>query len=175
MICLYVIGIFVSAAVKELRDTALGTLLDVVMRYTMVAVSQQAGPLVNSEKNEKCSFGMDPLVLIDSMATVMSYQEKELLKPARLALTIILNTATIIMGSKERVLKPLNFCNYLKLFYTCTFYRPANYHIWNTWLISFVLYAMIVLGIPNLEDVMLYNFFIVACLLNGFLNIYIYL
>ncbi|XP_025424212.1 transformation/transcription domain-associated protein [Sipha flava] len=95
-------GIFVSAAVKELRDTALGTLLDVVMRYTMVAVSQQAGPLVNSEKNEKCSFGMDPLVLIDSMATVMSYQEKELLKPARLALTIILNTATIIMGSKER-------------------------------------------------------------------------
>lgn len=95
------VGIFVSAAVKELRDTALGTLLDVVMRYTMVAVSQQAGPLVNSEKIEK--FGMDPLVLIDSMATVMSYQEKELLKPARLALTIILNTATIIMGSKERV------------------------------------------------------------------------
>lgn len=101
------IGIFVSAAVKELRDTALGTLLDVVMRYTMVAVSQQAGPLVNSEKNERCSFGMDPLVLIDSMATVMSYQEKELLKPARLALTIILNTATIIMGSKERVLENL--------------------------------------------------------------------
>ncbi|XP_050062544.1 transformation/transcription domain-associated protein-like [Aphis gossypii] len=95
-------GIFVSAAVKELRDTALGTLLDVVMRYTMVAISQQAGPLVNSEKNEKLSFGMDPLVLIDSMATVMSYQEKELLKPTRLALTIILNTATIIMGSKER-------------------------------------------------------------------------
>lgn len=99
------LGIFVSAAVKELRDTALGTLLDVVMRYTMVAISQQAGPLVNSEKNEKCSFGMDPLVLIDSMATVMSYQEKELLKPARLALTIILNTATIIMGSKERVIE----------------------------------------------------------------------
>lgn len=80
------------------------------MRYTMVAISQQAGPLVNSEKNERVSFGMDPLVLIDSMANVMSYQEKELLKPARLALTIILNTATIIMGSKERVL-------YLRLCY----------------------------------------------------------
>jgi len=106
---LFLKGIFVSAAVKELRDTALGTLLDVVMRYTMVAISQQAGPLVNSEKNEKLSFGMDPLVLIDSMATVMSYQEKELLKPARLALTIILNTATIIMGSKERVIKMFLF------------------------------------------------------------------
>jgi len=116
--CLFLIGIFVSAAVKELRDTALGTLLDVVMRYTMVAISQQAGPLVNSEKNEKCSFGMDPLVLIDSMATVMSYQEKELLKPARLALTIILNTATIIMGSKERVIKIVLFNitrSYIKL------------------------------------------------------------
>jgi len=39
----------------------------------------------------------------------MSYQEKELLKPARLALTIILNTATIIMGSKERVIKMFLF------------------------------------------------------------------
>lgn len=101
------------------------------MRYTMVAVSQQAGPLINSEKNERCSFGMDPLVLIDSMATVMSYQEKELLKPARLALTIILNTATIIMGSKERVLKQniyyLNIIlNLIKLLYfiglSVTFY-----------------------------------------------------
>lgn len=71
----------------------------------MVAVCQQAGPLVNREKNERCSFGMDPLVLIDSLATVMSFQEKQLLKPANLALTIILNTATNIMGSKERVFK----------------------------------------------------------------------
>lgn len=98
-----VIGIFVSAAVKEPGNQSRETLVDVVIRYSMVAISQQAGPLVNSEKNERCSFGMDPLVLIDSMATVMSYQEKELLKPAKAALTLILNTATKIMGSKERV------------------------------------------------------------------------
>jgi len=70
----------------------------------MVAVCQQAGPLVNREKNERCSFGMDPLVLIDSLATVMSFQEKQLLKSANVVLTIILNTATNIMGSKERVI-----------------------------------------------------------------------
>lgn len=74
-----------------------------MVRYTMVAVCQQAGPLVNREKTERCSFGMDPLVLIDSLATVMSFQEKQLLKPANVVLTIILNTATNIMGSKERV------------------------------------------------------------------------
>lgn len=75
-----------------------------MVRYTMVVVCQQAGPLVNREKNERCSFGMDPLVLIDSLATVMSFQEKQLLKPANVVLTIILNTATNIMGSKERVI-----------------------------------------------------------------------
>jgi len=104
MVYFHVIGIFVSAAVKELRNTALITLVDVVVRYSMVAITQQAGPLVNSEKNERCSFGMDPLVLIDSLAIILSYQEKELLTPAKLALTIILKTTTIIMGSKERVL-----------------------------------------------------------------------
>lgn len=101
----FVIGIFVSATNKELKNTAHKTLFDVVMHYTMVAISQQAGPLLNSDKTETCSFGMDPFVLIDSMANVMSFEDKELLKPARVALTTILNTATVIMGSKARVFK----------------------------------------------------------------------
>ncbi len=46
---------------------------------------------------------MDPLILIDAIATVMGYEEKELCKPGRLALAVIFGTATTILGSKKRV------------------------------------------------------------------------
>ena len=38
----------------------------------------------------------------DALATVMGDEEKELCKPAQIALVLILETATCIMGSKER-------------------------------------------------------------------------
>jgi hypothetical protein len=47
---------------------------------------------------------MDPLVIVDALATVMGHEEKELCKPAKHALNIILSTATLILGSKDLVL-----------------------------------------------------------------------
>jgi transformation/transcription domain-associated protein len=44
--------------------------------YTMVAIAQQAGPFPTSAKQSKLS-GMDPLVLIDSLAVIMGHEEKE--------------------------------------------------------------------------------------------------
>jgi transformation/transcription domain-associated protein len=47
--------------------------------------------------------GMDPLVLIDSLAVIMGHEEKELCKPGHLALVLILETAINILGSKQKV------------------------------------------------------------------------
>ncbi|KAH3795917.1 hypothetical protein DPMN_149479 [Dreissena polymorpha] len=46
---------------------------------------------------------MDTQILIDALAVIMGHEEKELCKPGNLALVLILETATSILGSKERV------------------------------------------------------------------------
>lgn len=46
---------------------------------------------------------MDSLILAEAIATVMGYEEKELCKPGRLALAVMLSTASTILGSKKRV------------------------------------------------------------------------
>lgn len=47
---------------------------------------------------------MDSLILAEAIATVMGYEEKELCKPGRLALAVMLSTATTVLGSKKRVI-----------------------------------------------------------------------
>lgn len=94
-------GMFVAAAIKELRQFVLPTMVAVVRHYTMVAIGQQAGPFAMTGRKCKLS-GMDALVLIDSLVTIMGHEEKELCKPGHLALVLILETATTILGSKER-------------------------------------------------------------------------
>uniref|UniRef100_A0A8C5E214 Transformation/transcription domain-associated protein n=1 Tax=Gouania willdenowi TaxID=441366 RepID=A0A8C5E214_GOUWI len=86
-----------------------------IRHYTMVAVAQQCGPFLlpyyqlgsqpstamfHSEENG--SKGMDPLVLIDAIAICMAYEEKELCKIGEVALAVIFDVASIILGSKER-------------------------------------------------------------------------
>ena len=45
---------------------------------------------------------MDGLVLVDALASIMGHEEKELCKPGHLAMVLVLDTATNIMGSRER-------------------------------------------------------------------------
>lgn len=56
-----------------------------------------------SSKQSSLEGGMDALVLIDALAVIMGHEEKELCKPGRVALALILQTATNILGSKDRV------------------------------------------------------------------------
>lgn len=53
---------------------------------------------------------MDPLVLIDAIAICMAYEEKELCKIGEVALAVIFDVASIILGSKERVRTSLEIC-----------------------------------------------------------------
>ena len=61
-----------------------------------------SGPFPVGEKQNKLQ-GMDTQILVDAIAAVMGHEEKELCKPGNVALMLILNTATIILGSQERV------------------------------------------------------------------------
>lgn len=90
---------FVAAATKDVRQSVLPTMVAVVRHYTMVAIAQQAGPFPHKYR---MSTGLDPLVLIDALAVIMGHEEKELCKPGHLAMVLILQTATHIMGTKER-------------------------------------------------------------------------
>lgn len=65
--------------------------------------SQPSTAMFHSEENG--SKGMDPLVLIDAIAICMAYEEKELCKIGEVALAVIFDVASIILGSKERVRK----------------------------------------------------------------------
>ncbi|KAK6165821.1 hypothetical protein SNE40_022660 [Patella caerulea] len=94
-------GMFVAAAIKEIRQTALTFMACMVRHYTMIAISQQCGPFPVSDKQDKLQ-GMDTQILIDALAVIMGHEEKELCKPGNLALALILDTATTILGSKER-------------------------------------------------------------------------
>lgn len=60
------------------------------------------GPFPVGDKQNKLQ-GMDTQILIDALAVIMGHEEKELCKPGNLALVLILETATTILGSKERV------------------------------------------------------------------------
>ncbi|XP_012878859.1 PREDICTED: transformation/transcription domain-associated protein [Dipodomys ordii] len=62
--------------------------------------SQPSTAMFHSEENG--SKGMDPLVLIDAIAICMAYEEKELCKIGEVALAVIFDVASIILGSKER-------------------------------------------------------------------------
>ena len=94
-------GMFIAAAIKELRPVVLPFMVAIARHYTLVAISQQCGPINLGGRQHKLQ-GMDPLVFIDAVAAIMGHEEKELCKPGHWALIFILDTAVAVLGSKER-------------------------------------------------------------------------
>ncbi|BFZ01386.1 hypothetical protein BsWGS_04423 [Bradybaena similaris] len=94
-------GMFVAAAIKDLRPFALPFMVCVVRHYTLITIAQQCGPFPVGEKQNKLQ-GMDTQILVDALFTIMGHEEKELCKPGNLSLGIIIDTSTAILGSKER-------------------------------------------------------------------------
>lgn len=94
-------GLFVAAEIKELRSSTLSAVVSIVRHYTMIAIAQQAGLFCWTEREIRTQ-GQDPLVLIDALSVIMAHEEKELYKTGYLVLMLMLETATKILGSKER-------------------------------------------------------------------------
>lgn len=110
-------AMFVAAAIKELRGEVLPFFVSIVNHYTMVAVSQQAGPFMAAYKqslhsNKLNQANMDPLVLIDALVQIMGHEEKELCKVGQLASVLIIEAASTILTSRERA-ATLPFIEYL--------------------------------------------------------------
>ena len=57
---------------------------------------------MSGEKSNKLQ-GMDTQILVDALAVIMGHEEKELCKPGSLALMFMVDTASTILGSKDRV------------------------------------------------------------------------
>ena len=95
--------ISVAAAIKDLRHQVLPFMASIVHHYTMVAIAQECGPFPVLPDKQGRLHGMDVQVLMDALAVIMGHEEKELCKPGRLALALILDTAITVLGSKERV------------------------------------------------------------------------
>ncbi|XP_065219244.1 transformation/transcription domain-associated protein isoform X2 [Planococcus citri] len=95
-------GVFVAAAIKDLGKVVVPIMVAIVRHYTMIAISQQAGPFPMNRRQNLLVGYMDSLILAEAIATVMGYEEKELCKPGRLALAVMLSTATTVLGSKKR-------------------------------------------------------------------------
>nr|CAH7738954.1 unnamed protein product [Callosobruchus chinensis] len=93
-------GMFVGAAIKELRDPVVPVLVSIVRHYTMVAVAQQSGAFAYIPKPNK-QVTLDPLVLVDALAIIMGHEERELCKPGHLGLVLIVDTASTLLGSRE--------------------------------------------------------------------------
>ncbi|CAJ0925872.1 unnamed protein product [Ranitomeya imitator] len=132
-------GAFMSAVIKDLRPSALPFVASLIRHYTMVAVAQQCGPFLlqcyqvgsqpstamfHSEENG--SKGMDPLVLIDAIAICMAYEEKELCKIGEVALAVIFDVASIILGSKERACQLPLFSYIVERLCACCYEQAWN-------------------------------------------------
>ncbi|KAG9509570.1 Transformation/transcription domain-associated protein, partial [Fragariocoptes setiger] len=115
-------GMFLAAALRELRDTVLPFMTFVVRHYVLVAIGQH----LSNPSDETAHTGMDPLVLIDALTTILGEEEREFCKPGHYALVLILDTATLVLRTKERACE-LPFISYLvkKIYKLC--YERAWY------------------------------------------------
>lgn len=85
-----------------------GRLLQIIITFWLFHVYFSvkifvSGPFSLTAKMVCLEGSMDALVLIDALAIIMGHEEKELCKPGQAALALILQTATNILGSKDRV------------------------------------------------------------------------
>ena len=62
-----------------------------------------SGPFAMSGDKANKLQGMDTQILVDALAVIMGHEEKELCKPGTVALVLMLETASTILGSKDRV------------------------------------------------------------------------
>ncbi|XP_064401908.1 transformation/transcription domain-associated protein-like isoform X2 [Halichondria panicea] len=93
-------GIFISSCLRDLRTDALVFMAGIVKHITTVAVLQQCSS--TNLLKQPAEDVMDVYVLLDSITKCMCSEEKELNKIGELALKIVIETATTILGDKEK-------------------------------------------------------------------------
>ncbi|EDV27262.1 uncharacterized protein TRIADDRAFT_23101 [Trichoplax adhaerens] len=92
-------AVFVAAAVNDLRSDAVPFMTDLVTHLAMIAIVQQFSvkPVTYQTRY------MDIHVLIDAIAVCMTSAEKSLTIFGEVAITLIIKTAVMILGSPQRI------------------------------------------------------------------------
>lgn len=91
-------AMFIAAANKDLKQSAVPVMISVVRQYTLVAIAQQADPFHSS----KPRLNLDTLIMINALSDIMGNEEKDVCMFGKSVLPLIIKTATCIMGTKER-------------------------------------------------------------------------
>ncbi|XP_028408078.1 transformation/transcription domain-associated protein-like isoform X2 [Dendronephthya gigantea] len=97
------LGMLVASSVTDIKSDVIPFLCHIVRHYTILGVVQQSGPC--GSKPSTNPQGADVHVLIDAIASVMMLEEKELCKTGELAISVMHETASLIMGDLYKALQ----------------------------------------------------------------------
>ncbi|KAL5497639.1 hypothetical protein EMCRGX_G014148 [Ephydatia muelleri] len=92
-------GVFIAACLKELRGEALGFMSNILKLITAIAVVQQCSAVTAKQPSQDM---IDVHVMLDAIVKCVSSDEKELCKIGAMTLALIIDTATTIVGDKEK-------------------------------------------------------------------------
>jgi len=101
------VGVMMAASTRELRNSVVSFLNAIVRHHVMLSIGQHLSPQ-SSEQPQ----GMDPFVIVDALAVVIGHDDKDLCKSGYYVIVLMIETATILLGSKERACE-LPLINYL--------------------------------------------------------------
>lgn len=119
------IGTLMAASTRELSSSVVPFLNAIVRHHIMLSIGQHLNPQTSDQPQ-----GMDPYVLVDALAIVIGHDDKELSKSGYYVIVLMIETATMLLGSKERACE-LPIINYLvknmyELCYTRAWYSKMG-------------------------------------------------
>lgn len=101
------IGAMMAASTRELRSSVIPFLNAIVRHHVMLSIGQHLSPQTSEH-----SQGMDPFAIVDALVVVVGHDDKEMCKSGYYVIVMMIETATMLLGSKERACE-LPLINYL--------------------------------------------------------------
>ncbi|XP_065666832.1 transformation/transcription domain-associated protein isoform X3 [Hydra vulgaris] len=103
-------GMLFASSIKELQNDSLPFMCGILRQFALVMIVQQS-ELFYKQQNA-CIIGMDVHTIVDSIADIVSHEDKDLTKYGNLAITVLFETASIVMQDKLKAAQ-LPFFEYL--------------------------------------------------------------
>lgn len=102
------VGMMMAASTPGLRGNVVPFLNAIVRHHVMLSIGQHLSP----QNSDQPQAGMDAYALVDSLAVVIGHDDKEICKSGYYVIVLMVETVTMLLGSKERACE-LPLINYL--------------------------------------------------------------
>lgn len=102
------VGMMMAASTQGLRSSVIPFMNAMVRHHVMLSIGQHLSP----QSPDQPQSGMDAYVLVDSLAVVIGHDDKEVCKSGYYVIVLMVETVTMLLGSKERACE-LPLINYL--------------------------------------------------------------